>query len=153
MLKNQFGHNRQNSQMMCVIWNLASVHLEIVLVSVQGRCTVAHNAPQSKKPFWTHLVVLLGEEAQVEAWFSLFRDSSNLDARQTHGLHGTYHMLRNQFGHTQWNCQMHLMELIDEVCHMESRFGPVGDSISFGARQVRGLCLVHHRLRNCCRSF
>ena len=26
------------------------------------------------------------------------------------------------------------MELVDEVYHMESRFGPVGDSISFGAR-------------------
>ena len=25
-------------------------------------------------------------------------------------------------------------ELLDEVYHMESRFGPVGDSISFGAR-------------------
>ena len=28
---------------------------------------------------------------------------------------------------------MHPMELLDEVNHMESRFGPVGDSISFGA--------------------
>jgi hypothetical protein len=26
------------------------------------------------------------------------------------------------------------MELLDEVCHMQSRFGPVGNSISFGAR-------------------
>ena len=33
------------------------------------------------KPFWTHLMVLLGEEAQVEAQFGLFRDSANLDAR------------------------------------------------------------------------
>jgi len=29
---------------------------------------------------------------------------------------------------------MHPMELLDEVYHMESRFGPVGDCISFGAR-------------------
>jgi hypothetical protein len=29
---------------------------------------------------------------------------------------------------------MHPMELLDEVYHMESRFVPVGDSISFGAR-------------------
>jgi hypothetical protein len=41
----------------------------------------APNAPKSKKPFWKHLLVLLGEEAQVEAQFSLFRDSANLDAR------------------------------------------------------------------------
>jgi hypothetical protein len=33
------------------------------------------------KPFWTHLMVLLGEEAQVEAQFGLFGDSANLDAR------------------------------------------------------------------------
>ena len=36
------------------------------------------------------------------------------------------------------------MELLDEVYHMESCFGPVGDRISFGARY--GLCPVHHRL-------
>ena len=39
-------------------------------------------------------MVLLGEEAQVEARFGLF------DARLVHGLRGTYHMLRNKFGHT-----------------------------------------------------
>jgi len=37
--------------------------------------------PQSKKPFWTHLLVLLGEEAQVEARFVQFWDSANLNAR------------------------------------------------------------------------
>jgi len=39
------------------------------------------NAPQSKKPFLTHLFILLDEEAQVEARFGLFGDSANLDAR------------------------------------------------------------------------
>jgi hypothetical protein len=39
------------------------------------------NAPLSKKPFLTHLIVLLDEEAQVEARFGLFADSANLDAR------------------------------------------------------------------------
>jgi len=42
-------------------------------------------------------MVLLGEEAQVEAWFGQFGDSANLGARYVHGLDGTYHMLRNQF--------------------------------------------------------
>jgi hypothetical protein len=46
-------------------------------------------------------MVLLGEEAQMEARFGLFGDSANLDARLVHGLRGTYHMLRNQFGHTR----------------------------------------------------
>ena len=31
-------------------------------------------------------MVLLGDEAQVEAQFGLFRDSANLDAREEHGL-------------------------------------------------------------------
>jgi hypothetical protein len=39
------------------------------------------DAPYSKKPFWMHLMVLLAEEAQEEARFSLFVDSANLDAR------------------------------------------------------------------------
>jgi len=39
------------------------------------------NAPKSKKPFWTQLLVLLGEEAKVEARFSLFGDCAALDAR------------------------------------------------------------------------
>ena len=37
--------------------------------------------PYSKKPFWTHLLIHLGEETQVEAWFGLFGDSAKLDAR------------------------------------------------------------------------
>jgi hypothetical protein len=35
-------------------------------------------------------MVLLGDEAQVEARFSLFGDSANLDARWVHGLHQMY---------------------------------------------------------------
>jgi len=47
-------------------------------------------------------MVLLAEDAQVEARFGLFGGSANLDPR-LHGLHGTYHMLKIQFGRTQWN--------------------------------------------------
>ena len=38
-------------------------------------------ASYSKKPFLTHLFILLDEEAQVEAQFGLFGDSANLDTR------------------------------------------------------------------------
>jgi hypothetical protein len=48
---------------MWVMWNLVLVHLEVVLVLVQDN------------------------KAQVEARFSLFEDSANLDARSVHGLH------------------------------------------------------------------
>jgi hypothetical protein len=37
--------------------------------------------PYTKKSFWMHLMVLLGDEAQVEARFGLFGDRANLDTR------------------------------------------------------------------------
>jgi hypothetical protein len=40
---------------------------------------------------------LLGDEAQVEAHFGPFGDSSNLDAKLVHGLRRTYHKLKNHF--------------------------------------------------------
>ena len=40
------------------------------------------------------------------------------------------------------------MELLADVCHTESHFGLFGDSVSFGARKVHGLRLMHDRLRN-----
>jgi UTP:GlnB (protein PII) uridylyltransferase len=45
-------------------------------------------------------MVLLVNEAQVEARFDLFGDSASLDARLVHGLRRAYHRLENQFGHT-----------------------------------------------------
>jgi hypothetical protein len=46
-------------------------------------------------------MVLLGDEAQVDARFGPFRDSASLDARKVHGLRRMYHRLRNRFGHTR----------------------------------------------------
>jgi hypothetical protein len=43
---------------------------------------------------------------------------------------------------------MHPMELLDDVCHMESHFCLFRNSISFGARYVQGLHLMHHSVRN-----
>jgi hypothetical protein len=40
MLRNHFGHTRWNSYVMWVMSNLVSICLEVVLVSVQERCTV-----------------------------------------------------------------------------------------------------------------
>ena len=53
-----------------------------------------------------HRMVLVVEEAQVEARLGLFGYSAHLDARWLHSLPATYHMLRNQFGRTQWNSKM-----------------------------------------------
>ena len=43
---------------------------------------------------------------------------------------------------------MHPMELLDDVCHMESRFGLFRNNVSFGERYVHGLRLMHHSVRN-----
>jgi hypothetical protein len=45
-------------------------------------------------------MVLLGDDAEVEARFGPFRDSANLDARSMHSLRQTYLGLRNCFGCT-----------------------------------------------------
>jgi hypothetical protein len=81
-------------------WKLILVHLDIVQILTQDRCTVC-----AKQTIGSEIVldtpdVLLGDEAQVEAHFGLFGDSANLDARQVHGLRRTYHWLGNYFGCT-----------------------------------------------------
>jgi hypothetical protein len=48
-------------------------------------------------------MILLGDEAQVEAWFRPFGDSANLDTILVRVLRWTYHRLRNHFGRTWWN--------------------------------------------------
>jgi hypothetical protein len=63
----------------------------------------------------------------VEARFSLFGDSANLDARWTHGF-------ALNVPHAQTLFWTHLMELLGDVGHVECRFGPFGDSISVSAR-------------------
>jgi hypothetical protein len=44
-------------------------------------------------------MVLLGDEAQVDARFGLFGDSANLDARLVHGFALNIPWLKNHFGH------------------------------------------------------
>jgi hypothetical protein len=40
------------------------------------------------------------------------------------------------------------MELLVDVRHVETHFGPLGDNVGFGARQVHSLHQTYHRLRN-----
>ena len=40
------------------------------------------------------------------------------------------------------------MELLGDVGHVESYFGPFGDGVSVGAILVHGLRQTYHRLRN-----
>ena len=67
--------------MTCVLWNLESVRLGTVLVSVQDRCMVCAKRTIGSEAILDAPMVLLDDEAQVKAWFSPFRDSASLDAR------------------------------------------------------------------------
>jgi hypothetical protein len=49
---------------------------------------------------------LLGDEAQVEAWYSPFGYSATLDARLVLGLRRMYHRLRNSIRGTRWNSEV-----------------------------------------------
>ena len=57
------------------MWNLTSFRLEIVLVSVQDRCMVCAKHSIGLDIVFNAPMVLLGDEAQVEARFSPFGDS------------------------------------------------------------------------------
>ena len=72
-------------------------------------------------------MVLLADEAQVEARFGPFGDSANLDARSVHGLCRMYHRLGKSF----WT---HPMELLGDTGRVKSRFDPFGDGVSVAAR-------------------
>ena len=60
---------------------------------------------------------LQGDVGLVESHFSPFGDRVSVGARYMHGLHQTYHRLRNHFGHTQWYFMvMRLQWKLDSVC-------------------------------------
>ena len=64
-----------------VLLNLVSDRLEIELGSVEDRCTVGAERCIGLDIVFNTTMVQLGDEAQVEAPFSPFRDSANLDTR------------------------------------------------------------------------
>ena len=66
---------------MWVLWNPVSDRMEIVLVSVEDMCTVYAKRTMGSDIVFNALMVLLGDEAQVEAPFSPFGDSANLGTR------------------------------------------------------------------------
>jgi hypothetical protein len=61
------------------MWNLVSVRLETILVSMQDWCMVCANVRQAQKSFWTHTMELLGDVGHVESRSGPFGDSFNFD--------------------------------------------------------------------------
>jgi hypothetical protein len=83
------------------MWNLISVYLEIVLVSVQDRCTVSAKHTIGLETILTKLMVHRVDEAQVEPRFGPFGYRTNLDTSLGHALRRTYRRLENHFGRTR----------------------------------------------------
>jgi hypothetical protein len=90
-------------------------------VSVGVRCTVCTKLTIGSNSFWRHPIVLLGDEAQMEAHFGPFADSANLEIRYMHGLRQTFHSIINCF----W---MHPMVLLGDEAQVKARFSLFGDS-------------------------
>ena len=63
------------------MWNLVSVHLETVLVSVRDRCTVCAKNTIGSKIILEELVELLGDVGPVESHFGLFGGSVSVSER------------------------------------------------------------------------
>ena len=80
-LRNNFGCILWYSDVTWVKWMLVSVHLEIVVVSMQDRSTICAERTIGSEISLVHLMVLLGDVGEVEVRFGPFRDSVNLDAR------------------------------------------------------------------------
>jgi hypothetical protein len=72
-------------------------------------------------------MVLLRDEAQVDACLGPFGNSANLDARLFHG----FALNRPQ---AQKSCWTHPIEHLGDVGHVESYFSPFRDNVSIGVR-------------------
>jgi hypothetical protein len=79
------------------------VHLEIVPILTQDRCTVCIDGTIGSQIAFDAPDGLISDMGHVESCFSPFGDSVSVSARQVHGLHRTYHRHRNRFGRTRWD--------------------------------------------------
>jgi hypothetical protein len=77
-------------------------------------------------------VVLLGDEAQVEARFRILKIVLILTQ-----VGARFVPNKPQPQKSFW---MHPMELQGDVGHVESHFDPFGHSVFVGSREVHGLC-------------
>jgi hypothetical protein len=66
---------------MWVMWNLISVRLDMVLVSVQDRCTVCTERTMSSKIVLDKPEEHLGDMGHVESHFDPFGDCVSIGAR------------------------------------------------------------------------
>jgi hypothetical protein len=72
-------------------------------------------------------MILLGDEAQVDARFGPFENSANLDARNVHGFPLNIPQAQKSF----WTCPI---QHLGDVGHVGFHFGPFRVIVSIGAR-------------------
>jgi hypothetical protein len=72
-------------------------------------------------------MVLLGDEAQVDARFGPVGDSANLYARLVHGFAPNIPQAQKSF-------RTHPIQHLGDMGHVESHFGLFRDSVSIGVR-------------------
>jgi hypothetical protein len=87
-------------------------------------------------------MVLLGDEAQVEAHFCPFEDSANLNARWVYCLHRTYHRPRNCSGCTLWNFKITWVMSNLFSFRLETGFVSVQDRCTVCAKCTIGLEVI-----------
>ena len=94
-------------------------------MSVLNRCTVCAKRCIGSDIIFNAPMVLLGDEAQVEAPFSPFGDSANLEQDRC-----AVCVKRTIALEIFWT---HLMELLGDMGHVKSHFGLFGDSVGVDA--------------------
>ena len=111
---------------MWVMWNLTCFLSEIVLVSVQDRCTVCAKHTIGLDVVFNAPMVLLGHEVQVGAHFSPFGESAILT--QDRCTVCVEHTIGSEI----------ILDAPDgtlgDVSHVEPHLFPYGDSVSVGVR-------------------
>jgi hypothetical protein len=141
-LRNCFGHSRWKSYVKWVKWNLFLVHMEIVLVSVQDRCTVCTECTIGSKIILDPPDVTPTWRGSSEARISPFGDNVNLDTRSVHGLHRMFHRLGNHFRHTWWYTYMTWIKLKLILVHLEIVLMLPQDRCTVCAEHVTGLEII-----------
>ena len=74
----------------------------------------------------------------MEAHFSLFGDSVNLDAIQVHGLRQMHYRLRNHFGCNRWYSDVTLVKWILVSVHLEIVLVSTQDRCTVGTKRAIG---------------
>ena len=86
-------------------------------------------------------MVLLGDEAEVEAHFDPFGDCANL-VQIVACLRRTYPRLGNHFGRAQWNCYVTWVMSNLDLIHLETVLVSMQDRGMVCARRTIGLEII-----------